>query len=70
MYHNALYWLRGGALELGLKTGTKLWQKTLLTLKEEMSEEKELCATIYVDKSLVVVTANSSNLYPIIGLWR
>ena len=58
MYHNALYWLRGGALELGLTTGTKLWQKTLL------------CATIHVDKSLVVVTANSSDLYPIIGLWR
>ncbi len=51
-------------------TGTKLWQKTLLTKEEIWDESKELCDIVPVDKGIIVVTANSSDLYPIIELWK
>jgi outer membrane protein assembly factor BamB len=51
-------------------TGAKLWQKTLLTRDEQGSESKQLCCIVPVDKGLIIVTANSSDLYPIIELWK
>ena len=51
-------------------TGAKLWQKTLLTRDEQGSESKQLCCVVPVDKGLIIVTANSSDLYPIIELWK
>jgi len=50
--------------------GAKLWQKTLLTREEQGSESKQLCCIVPVDQGLIIVTANSSDLYPIIELWK
>jgi outer membrane protein assembly factor BamB len=55
---------------LNSATGAKLWQKTLLTKEEQESEKRELCDVIPVDKGLVVVTANTSDLRPIVELWK
>lgn len=52
------------------ETGTKQWQETLLTKDELWNESKELCDIIPVDKGIIVVTANSSDLCPIIELWK
>lgn len=51
-------------------TGAKLWQKTLLTRGEQEAESKQLCCIVPVDQGLIIVTANSSDLYPIIELWK
>ncbi|MGB9666916.1 MAG: PQQ-binding-like beta-propeller repeat protein [Candidatus Cryosericum sp.] len=51
-------------------TGTKLWQKTLLTTEEQVTESKQLCCIMPVDKGLIIVTADSSDLRPIIELWK
>ena len=52
------------------ETGAKLWQKTLLTREDLWEERKQLCCIVPVDIGLVVVTANSSDLCPIIELWK
>ncbi len=52
------------------ETGVKLWQKTLLTKEEIWEENKELCNIIPVDKGIIVVTARSSDLCPIVELWE
>jgi len=52
------------------ETGTKLWQKTLLTKKEIWNESKELCDIIPVDSGIIIVTANSADLNPVIELWK
>ncbi|MFZ2413648.1 MAG: PQQ-binding-like beta-propeller repeat protein, partial [Candidatus Cryosericum sp.] len=51
-------------------TGAKLWQKTLLSREEQETESKQLCCVVPVDKGLIIVTANSSDLRPIIELWK
>ena len=51
-------------------TGTKLWQKTLLTKEEQVTESKQLCYIVPVDKGLIVVTANTSDMRPMIELWK
>lgn len=51
-------------------TGTRLWQKTLLTEEEEELEKKEVCDVIPVDEGLVVITANTSDLRPVVELWK
>lgn len=55
---------------LNSATGAKLWQKTLLTREEQESEKRELCDVIPVDRGLIVVTANTSDLRPIVELWK
>jgi len=51
-------------------TGAKLWQKTLLTREELETEEKQICCIVPVDKGLIIVTANTSDMRPIIELWK
>ena len=51
-------------------TGTKLWQKTLLTKEEIWDESKELCDVVPVDNGIIIVTANSSDLRPIVEMWK
>ncbi len=52
------------------ETGARLWQKTLLTKKEIWNESPQLCNIIPVDQGLIIVTADSSDLFPIIELWK
>ena len=69
---DVLYLREGESVLVALNptTGAKLWQKTLLTQEEQGTEEKQLCCIVPVDKGLIIVTANSSDLYPIIELWK
>ncbi len=52
------------------ETGAQLWQKTLLTKEEIWNESPQLCDIIPVDQGIIIVTANSSDLFPIIELWK
>jgi len=69
---DVLYVREGQAYLVALdpSTGVKLWQKTLLTPEEWDSETRELCDIVPVDKGLIVVTANTSDLRPIIEFWK
>jgi len=69
---DVLYLREGESVLVALNptTGAKLWQKTLLTREEQEAESKQLCCIVPVDKGLIIVTANSSDLYPIIELWK
>jgi len=52
------------------ETGAKFWQKTLLTKEDLWEKKKQLCSVIPVDKGIIVVTANSSDLRPIVEMWK
>ncbi len=57
-------------LALDPTTGTKLWEKALLTMDEQLSQTRLQFSIIPSDKGLVVVTAKTSDMYPVIQFWK